>query len=360
VLTVYARMLGTAGNAITVTASTTDSALWQATASGSGLTGGFDGTWRTDLTAMPRLNRAARDWTTSYFTALHGYGIDGGAALSMEIGDGDPSVAAGIAQRGPVSTLPEDDAILLPTPSLQTNFSPTSLDFWKEAYLEIAELQAIAGLQPFLQFGEVQWWYFTTNGMPSGDPAFVDYRGMPFYDAWTQAGFLASYGRLMTVFTTDTINPTGYPDEMAFLSGVLGNFTDAVISFVRGTYPTCRFEVLWPGDVNAEAFNRAFNFPSTWTASSLDVLKTECFGFTLGRNLDSSEGTILDAHGFPAAQRAHLVGVGDSTTAWLKEVRSALGKGFESVVLFALDQYSLIGYEAPLGVGLRRSVRMGS
>jgi hypothetical protein len=277
----------------------------------------------------------------------------------MEIGDGDPSTAAGIAQRGPVSTLPEADAILLPTPSLQTNFSPTSLAFWQQAYLEIAAIQAAAGLQPFLQFGEVQWWYFTTNGLPSSDPGFVDFQGMPFYDAWTQAQFLATYGRVMTVFSADTVNPASYPDEMAFLQGVLGDFTSAVMSFVSASQATTRFEVLWPGDVNAQAFNRAFNFPSSWSAGALDVLKTECFGFTFGRDLNESEGTILDAHGFPASQRAHLVGVGDSTSAWLKEVRSALGKGFESVVLFALDQYCLIGYETPLPVGLRRSVRMG-
>ena len=41
------------------------------------------------------------------------------------------------------------------------------------------------------------------------------------------------------------------------------------------------------------------------------------------------------------------------------EARSAAGKGFESVVLFALDQFCLIGYAAPLRGGLRRSLRMG-
>jgi hypothetical protein len=132
------------------------------------------------------------------------------------------------------------------------------------------------------------------------------------------------------------------------------------MTFVRASQSTCRFEVLWPGDVNQTAFNRAINFAASWSAGALDVLKTECIGFTLGRDLDESESTILDSHGFPAAQRAHLVGVGDSTTAWLKEVRSALGKGFESVVLFALDQYCLIGYSTPLGAGLRRSGKMGS
>jgi len=113
--------------------------------------------------------------------------------------------------------------------------------------------------------------------------------------------------------------------------------------------------------VNQTAFNRAINFPvHAWTPALLAVLKTECFGFTLERNLDGSERTMAASHGFPAAQRAHLVGIGDSTTAWRKEARSAYGKGFESVVLFALDQFCLIGYALPLPASLRRSLRMAS
>jgi hypothetical protein len=63
--------------------------------------------------------------------------------------------------------------------------------------------------------------------------------------------------------------------------------------------------------------------------------------------------------GFTPAQRSHLVGVSDSSTAWLKEVRLAEGLGFESVVLFALDQMCLIGYPLPLSRGIRRSTQMG-
>ena len=81
---------------------------------------------------------------------------------------------------------PAGDPILLPTPSLQTNFSPTSLAFWQEVYAEMAAIQAAAGLHPFLQFGEVQWWYFPNDG------AGIRYSGMPFYDAWTQSQFLAT------------------------------------------------------------------------------------------------------------------------------------------------------------------------
>jgi hypothetical protein len=186
---------------------------------------------------------------------------------------------------------------------------------------------------------------------------------MPFYDAWTQAQFLAEYGRAMTTFTTNTVDPTAYSDEVSFLETVLGNFTASIMTYVRATQPSCRFEVLYPTDVNATAFNQAFNYPpAAWTPAALTILKTECFGYTLGRDLNQAQASVDfgASLGFPASQRSHLVGVGDSTTAWLKEVRMSEGKGLESVVLFALDQYCLIGYATPLPESLRRSIRMGN
>ncbi len=358
VLTITSLLIGSAGNSYTLSAVPTNMPDLTVTTSGSLFAGGVDGNWYTDPTALPLLNRAVRDWSLSFFTALEGYGIDVAASFSMELGNGNPSASAGIAQEGPAG-----DPILLPTPSLQTNFSPTSLAFWQQVYGEIAGLQAAAGLTPFLQFGEVQWWYYPNNGYSSTDPAYVAFSGMPFYDAWTQEQFLAEYGRAMTVFSTNTVDPTAYPDEVAFLQTVLGNFTTAIMAYVRATQPTCRFEVLYPTDVNATAFNSAFNFPpSAWTPAALTILKTECFGYTLGRDLDQAEASIDfgASLGFPASQRSHLVGVSDSTTAWLKEVQMAEGKGLESVVLFALDQYCLIGYPTPLPPSLRRSLRMGN
>ncbi len=359
VLTITARVLGLAGSANTLSVSSSDPSTWTLTASGTTFAGGTDGTWLTDLTALPRLNRAARDWTASFFAALKGYGIDTTGSLSMELGNGDPSVAAGIAQRGPSPGGGAPGApVLLPTPSLQTNFSPTSLAFWQEAYAEIAGIQASVGLTPFLQFGEVQWWYFPNNGLPAGG-GLVDYGGMPFYDDWTQSQFFAAYGTAMATITTNTVNPASYPNESAFLPGLIGNFTNAIIAYVQASQPSCRFEVLYPVDVNQTAFNQAINYPAAaWTPSILNVLKTEGFGFTLGRTLDAAETAIADSHGFPASQRSHLVGIGDPTTAWVREAHSAVGQGFESVVLFALDQFCLIGYSLPLPEGLRRSVRV--
>jgi hypothetical protein len=349
VLTIYSRTIGLAGGSLSISTSTTSTNLNIAVAA---LTAGVDGNWRTDLVATPRLNRALRDWSLSYFTALKSYGIDVAASFSMELGNGDPSASVGIAQMGPAG-----DPILLPTPSLQTNFSSTSLAFWQEVYSEMAGIQAAAGLQPFLQFGEVQWWYFPNDG------AGHNFSGMPFYDAWNQSQFQAQYGRPMAVITTNTVNPASYPEEVAYLAAAIGNFTNAVITFVRTSQSACRFEVLYPTDVNQTTFNQAINFPKqAWTPAALNCLKTECFGFTLGRNLDASEATIDfgQALGFLATQTSHLVGIGDSTTAWLKEAQTAQGKGLESVVLFALDQFCLIGYQIPLPEGLRRSLKMGS
>jgi hypothetical protein len=63
--------------------------------------------------------------------------------------------------------------------------------------------------------------------------------------------------------------------------------------------------------------------------------------------------------GFPAAKASHLIGIGDYTSPWPREVRMSKAQGVESVVLFALDQFCLIGYAAPLPRSQRRSRFMG-
>lgn len=353
VLTIYSRELGTAGEAITV-AAFTDSTTMTITLSGSTLDGGVDGVWYTDLMATPRLNRAMRDWTRSFLTALDGYGIDAACAFSTEIKHGDPSVVAGIAQRDVAG-----NPILLPTPALQTNFSPTSLAFWKQVHADCAQVMDEAGIVPYLQFGEEQWWYFPHDGR--NPPDRVDFASMPFYDAWTTGEFVARYAHAMAVFYDSSYDPADYPDEMEFLSNLIGEFTDAVMAHVRAAFPAARFEVLYPYDVNGNPFNYAFNFPvGFWTPAAMDCLKTEGLSLTFTRNLAASEDGIAmgEPLGFNPDQRAHLVGLGDSTAPWLKEMRIADGKGFESTVGFALDQFCLIGYELPFPQSSRRAVRV--
>ncbi len=356
-LTIYSRAMGTAGNTITIatSANTTNLTITisgtTATSGVSAFSGGVDGNWYTDLEAMPRLNRGVRDWSQSYFQALKGYGYDATASFSMELGNGDPSVDAGIAQR-----YPDQTPVLLNTPSLQTNFSPTSAAFWQQVHLDMATVMTAAGLTPYLQFGEVQWWYFPELAGTPPVPI-----GMPFYDAYTTSTFQTTYGRAMTVIASNTVDPTTIPQEVAFLPGLIGSFTAQIRAFVHATYPSCRFEVLYPPDVNNFALTGVINYPtSDWTPANLNCLKTESFSYTYDRNLDMSMVSMnsVNSLGFTPSERSHLVGISDPSTAWLKEVRLAQGLGFESVVLFALDQMCLIGYSPPLGTGLRRSARL--
>jgi hypothetical protein len=351
VLTITTRTMGLAGNGMSITVNTDTSDTTGLSAQVSGpLAGGVDGKWLTDLTVTPRLNRAARDWSVSFFAALKGYGIGVTTSFSMELGNGDDTVATGIAQR-----YPDNSAAWLNTPALQTNFGPASTAFWQQVYADMAGLMVQAGVAPYLQFGEVQWWYFA-----GGTGSSV---GMPFYDAYTTSAFQAAYGRAMAVISSQNSSPQAYPDECAFLPGVIGTFTQTVMAFVRQSQAATRFEVLYPPDVNNTALNQIINYPAAvWTPANLACLKTENFTYTGDRDLNQVRQSIqLPAQlGFPASQSSHLVGISDYTTPWAKERNLALAVGVESVVLFALDQFCLIGYGLPLRAGPRRSQFQGS
>jgi hypothetical protein len=166
----------------------------------------------------------------------------------------------------------------------------------------------------------------------------------------------------MGVITSEHADPAQFPDECALLPSLIGAFTNGVMAFVRETHPDARFEVLYPPDVNDTPLNRIINYPhADWTPAALDCLKTENFTYTGDRNLDKARSSIqLPMQlGFGPSQSSHLVGIGEYTTPWDKERRLALGENLDSVVLFALDQFCLVGYELPLDRGGRRAVYMG-
>lgn len=357
VLSLIARAIGAAGNGTEVSA-TTNSQEFAAQISGPSLVGGVDGKWITDLDAVPRLNRAARDWTLAYFRALKNYGISVAVAFSMELGNGDDSTTAGIAQRYPDGT-----PAWLSTPSLQTNFGPQSSAFWQQVYLDMATIMNAAGIPIYLQFGEVQWWYFC----PPNDPARGNWTpiangGMPFYDKYTTEGFQGRYGKAMHVFMDPSNDPTPYPEETAYLPEIIGTFTTTVQNVVHATYPSARFEVLYPPDVNDAPLTKAINLPTAdWTPANVACLKTENFTYTGNRDLNRARASVQlpGELGFSASQSSHLIGINDYTSPWLKEWSIAMAAGLESVALFALDQFCLIGYPLPLDPGNSRSAYMG-
>jgi hypothetical protein len=316
------------------------------TASGdTALSQGEDGTWRTDLTATPRVNRAARDWARSFYRALNAYGIEVTAAFSMELQHGDDSPEAGIAQR-----YPDGSAAWLNTPALQTNFSPASMNYWRQVYADMATVMNEAGVRPYLQFGEVQWWYFPN---PSG---------LPFYDAHTQSIFQGRHGRPMRTISSQNLPASNFVEELALLPELIGEFTDAVMSHVRAGCPNAQFEVLYPPDVNDAPITKVANLPvPNWTPAKLECFKTENFTFTGDRDLNKARESIRLplSLGFPRDRSSHLVGIGEYTTPWRREHLAAQGEGLESVVLFALDQFCLIGYDLPFERGERRAFFQG-
>ncbi len=274
-----------------------------ATASGTVLSGGFPGTqydgdldtsltpvtyyWRTDLTTTPTINRAARDWSSAYFKALFAYGIDVVTAFSTELKNADPNVASGLAQRRS-----DGSPVIVSTPAVMTNFSPTCLGFWTRVYLDMAALQDDSGLVPYLQSGEVQWWYFPWN--LAGDAPV----SMPFYDAYTQQQFETQFGVPIQTISSNDVDPAVYPNEVAFLPTLIGACTATIRSALQSKYPGCRYEVLYPTDTNQDpnyspSLDELVNFPAgDWTAANLTCLKTESFTFTGSYNLDQSAASI--------------------------------------------------------------------
>ena len=99
----------------------------------------------------------------------------------------------------------------------------------------MAQTMAAAGLTPYVQFGEVQWWYFRDSRS-----------GMPYYDEYTRTEFAARHGREMAVIADANASPAEHPEEAAFLASLVGEFTSAIQQAVAAAVPGCRFEVLYP------------------------------------------------------------------------------------------------------------------
>jgi len=183
---------------------------------------------------------------------------------------------------------------------------------------------------------------------------------MPDYDAYTTSTFAATYGHAMHVFTNSNVSPALYPGEAAFLPGLIGAFTGAVMTFVQQTLPNAKFEVLYAPDVNNTPLNTAVNLPASRNPGMLDCLKADNFN-TGSRNLNLAKGSIgLPMQiGFARVKSSHLVGITGYTAPWQNEVTRSLGQNLESVVLFALDQFCLMSCPVPPPAGARRSLFMG-
>jgi hypothetical protein len=305
-----------------------------------GLTGGTVGVWQVDPAFATALNRGTRDWHQDYAATLNSLGMATIFSYSTELTN-PPSVFA--------QQYPDGTAVLTSNNSIQTAFRPETESYWQQVYLETAQLMAAAGVTPALQFGEIQWWYTP------------DASGMAYYDSYTTAQFLATYGRALHVFLTNNDDPTAWPTDVAFLSGQLGAHISAIQSYVAASCPTTLFEVLWPMDVNdpsACRLNYAVNLSAGWTPGQFSTFRSEAFGYTTSGNMADAVAAIqfpMDELGFSSAQSRHIVGVFGYPWPWQRVLTLAGRANLGGISLWAYDEFCLFALPLPLAAEARRA-----
>lgn len=196
----------------------------------------------------------------------------------------------------------------------QCNFNPATVTAYLEkCYLQAAGILAAAGLVPWLQFGEVGWWFYsvlnglavgyaswtspisigtaTAHGLSSGQGVIdcgvggntaangdfavtvtdgthftlvassgngaytgggtVSGGGMAYYDAYTAAAALTALGRALAEFYTQDDNPgaNAYADANLLRTCVYTHM-HAIAQAVKAAYSGAKFEWLLPMDVN--------------------------------------------------------------------------------------------------------------
>lgn len=334
--------------------------------SGTGmLPGGTMGAWVIDAEAEQPLNRAARDWHRDFYACCAARQLGVTTACSMELVNPPPAFAARFPDGAPVITSVGFGNLS----STHCTFNESMLAFHKRVFLALAGLMDEAGLTCSLQCGEFCWWYFTnwSASHPEG--------GMAYYDAETQAAAQSALGRPLHVFRQPTDDPgvNGGADAQ-FLRNRLRDYVESLITHVRSSYPTARFELLFPYDVNypapagihliGGALNRFVNLPPEWEApgsSGFDRFKLEALDFgAWSRDLDLVRDCLRFGRslGWPDSALGLMTPVFRGGYPWEREVREALQMGYGQVHLWAFDHLCLYGGAARDRQG-RRAVFQG-
>ncbi len=313
------------------------------------------------------------------------------------------------------------------------------LGYQKAVYHEIAGMMAAAGLPPWLQLGEFLWWFFsdtrldvlaasnrapivittaTDHNIEAGDTVIVcgvagntaangtwtatrlssntfaldgsagngdsapggvvQCGSMALYDADTTQAAQLALGRPLHLFHTQDDDPSanGHADA-DFLRDRLQAHADGIIQHVKQAYPSARFEVLWPQDVNlgrcyhtvqlpfpqGGRLNHYLNLPTGWQsdAGMLDRIKVECLSWgATYRNLDLAREGITyacDVLSWPKDKVRYLVPWFNGGCPWDREYLYCRGQRIPHVNFWALDHLSLLTWPLPLPVPQGQSTR---
>lgn len=323
---------------------------------------GEDGDWIVDETITPVLNRAARDWHSDFCSQVAAKSNTVSMALSMEIVNppDDPLAGKVWAARFWDGTVVKTATGFNQLNSTHCAFGSDFLAYHKQAFKELAGLQATASLVPWIQFGEFLWWFFDgQDGV---------HEGMAFYDDRTKADANTALGRALVYF--DTINSPPSVNSYAdanFLRSRIKSHVDAIRSFVSATYATTKYEILYAHDVNypitnsfgiGGALNTYVNFPIEYRAkagSGLDRLKMESLSFgAQERNLDKQKEVIsfpwTSPNTWAKADSAYLIPIFNAGCPWPKEYLHAKDAGTALLNMWAWDHIVLISWPLPLPV----------
>ena len=333
------------------------------------------------------------------------------------------------AQRFPDGTAVTTDTGFGGLKSTQCTFNTTFRSYQQKAFKEMAAMMSAAGLTPWLQFGEFLWWFFakaqnigigyasytspisigTTvpHGLSTGQKVvndgvrgntaangvftitvtdfthftldgssgngtytgggYVTGGGMAFYDADTAAAAVTALGRALATFSYPNDNPNvnSYADAN-FLRGLIYAHASAIATYVKATYPTAQFEVLWPYDVNHPTptalarlggqLNRYVNLPSQWqtlSGSGLNRMKVESLAFgATERSLTLAKQAIAFPMTapltWPLADTAYLIPIFNGGCPWPLEFLAALGTGTPLVNFWAFDHFCLLSWPLPM------------
>jgi hypothetical protein len=351
----------------------------------------------------------------------------------------NPTAGAVYAQRFSDGTVVATDTGFGGLLSTQCTFSTTVQAYQEHAYAEMAGMMAAAGLTPWLQFGEFLWWYYarvqnlaigyasdtapisigtaTAHGLltgqgvltagiqgdtaantettatvvdsthvtldgSSGNGSYVagtgtiSGGGMAFYDAYTASAAATVLGRPLASFWTQDDDPTLHAADVAFLAGQLKSHIDAIRTFVLASYPTAKFELLFPYDVcypspywtndlpypQGGRLNYAVNLPAAYLAKSgsgLDRFKTEGLSWIATyRNFSLAQATIQFPYTvgtWPLLYTRYLLPWFNGGCAWPREYLYNVNAGTPYLGMWAFDQLCLMGWPLPLPVNPKRA-----
>ena len=239
------------------------------------------------------IQQTGHGYITGYLVSIGGIG-----AYPVTVSDDDHYTIVGSASVG--------DQVQAQLQTSQCNFNPATFTAYQiYVYEQVAALLGAAGITtPWLQFGEVEWWFFP------GESA-TDDQGMAYYDATTSAAATSDLGRSLTTFLTPNDDPSvnSFADAN-FLVGLLQVHIHSIVTAVLAATPSAMFELLWPYDINwptsyvdpmgvlppiGGQLNRYVNLPTDYCASGSDInrLKMEALAWgTTYRNLANALATF--------------------------------------------------------------------